>query len=88
MRLICFSRLLAPPPLGHRWYTHPKMYTLCLTGELPTGARYTNLRLHGQRGWCRFEISAASLIKDEWCLLDVKMLDPEAKTFNEAVHKG
>ena len=57
------------------------MFTLCLTGQLPTGAAYTNVRLHKQRGWCRFEIAAASLIKDELCLLDVPMLDPEAANF-------
>ena len=60
------------------------MFTLCLTGELPTGAAYTNARLHKQRGWCRFEIAAASLIKDDDCLLDVPMLDPEATTFYKA----
>ena len=60
------------------------MFTLCLTGELPTGAAYTNARLHKQRGWCRFEIAAASLIKDELCLLDVPMLDPKATNFHEA----
>ena len=49
------------PPALHRpfwtrrWYIHPKMFTLCLTGELPTGAAYTNARLHKQRGWCRFD---------------------------------
>ena len=62
------------------------MFTLCLTGELPTGAAYTNARLHKQRGWCRFEIAAASLIKISLCLLDVPRLDPEAATFNEACH--
>ena len=60
------------------------MFTLCLTGELPTGAAYTNARLHKQRGWCRFEIAAASLIKHKNCLLDVPMLDPEATTFKMA----
>ena len=60
------------------------MFTLCLTGELPTGAEYTNARLHKQRGWCRFEIAAASLIKFSFCLLDVPMLDPEATTFRMA----
>ena len=60
------------------------MFTLCLTGELPTGAEYTNARLHKQRGWCRFEIAAASLIKHKFCLLDVPMLDPKAATFHEA----
>ena len=60
------------------------MFTLCLTGELPTGAEYTNARLHKQRGWCRFEIAAASLIKDDLCLLDASMLDPEATTFYDA----
>ena len=60
------------------------MFTLCLTGELPTGAEYTNARLHKQRGWCRFEIAAASLIKHTLCLLDVPMLDPEAMTFFDA----
>ena len=60
------------------------MFTLCLTGELPTGAAYTNARLHKQRGWCRFEIAAASLIKFSLCLLDVPMLDPEATTFLKA----
>ena len=67
------------------------MFTLCLTGELPTGAEYTNARLHKQRGWCRFEIAAASLIKDDDCLLDVPMLDPEATTFYvacESMKKG
>jgi len=85
--LVCCSR---PPAAPHRpswtrrWYIHPKMFTLCLTGELPTGAAYTNARLHKQRGWCRFEIAAASLIKDDVCLLDVPMLDPEATTFYKA----
>ena len=60
------------------------MFTLCLTGELPTGAEYTNARLHKQRGWCRFEIAAASLIKHKNCLLDVPMLDPKATTFEDA----
>ena len=60
------------------------MFTLCLTGELPTGAEYTNARLHKQRGWCRFEIAAASLIKDSFCLLDVPMLDPKAAFFRRA----
>ena len=60
------------------------MFTLCLTGELPTGAAYTNARLHKQRGWCRFEIAAASLIKHKNCLLDVPMLDPKARTFGKA----
>ena len=60
------------------------MFTLCLTGELPTGAEYTNARLHKQRGWCRFEIAAASLIKHRLCLLDVPMLDPKATTFRKA----
>ena len=60
------------------------MFTLCLTGELPTGAAYTNARLHKQRGWCRFEIAAASLIKNRDCLLDVPRLDPEATTFSDA----
>ena len=60
------------------------MFTLCLTGELPTGAEYTNARLHKQRGWCRFEIAAASLIKSGICLLDVPMLDPEATSFYKA----
>ena len=60
------------------------MFTLCLTGELPTGAEYTNARLHKQRGWCRFEIAAASLIKDNLCLLDVPMLDPKATAFRMA----
>ena len=79
-----------PPAAPHRlfwtrrWYIHPKMFTLCLTGELPTGAEYTNARLHKQRGWCRFEIAAASLIKAGLCLLDVPMLDPEATTFIKA----
>ena len=62
------------------------MFTLCLTGELPTGAAYTNARLHKQRGWCRFEIAAASLIKHDLCLLDVPMLDPEATNFGMACH--
>ena len=60
------------------------MFTLCLTGELPTGAAYTNARLHKQRGWCRFEIAAASLIKFTLCLLDVPMLDRKATTFIKA----
>ena len=60
------------------------MFTLCLTGELPTGAEYTNARLHKQRGWCRFEIAAASLIKNNLCLLDVPMLGPEATSFYRA----
>ena len=60
------------------------MFTLCLTGELPTGAAYTNARLHKQRGWCRFEIAAASLIKLTLCLLDVPMLDRKATTFFQA----
>ena len=62
------------------------MFTLCLTGELPTGAEYTNARLHKQRGWCRFEIAAASLIKFADCLLDVPMLNPEATTFQMACY--
>ena len=60
------------------------MFTLCLTGELPTGAEYTNARLHKQRGWCRFEIAAASLIKYNLCLLDMPRLDPKAPNFLEA----
>ena len=60
------------------------MFTLCLTGELPTGAEYTNARLHKQRGWCRFEIAAASLIKHDDCLLDVPRLNPKAATFYKA----
>ena len=60
------------------------MFTLCLTGELPTGAAYTNARLHKQRGWCRFEIAAASLIKDPFCLLAVPMLDRNSTTFFKA----
>ena len=81
--LLCCAHAFGLPtaPLGRRWYIHPKMFTLCLTGELPTGAEYTNARLHKQRGWCRFEIAAASLIKDNDCLLDVPMLDPKATSF-------
>ena len=48
-------------------------------------------RLHKQRGWCRFEIAAASLIKDTRCLLDVPMLDRKATTFYfacESMRKG
>ena len=55
------------------------MFTLCLTGELPTGAEYTNARLHKQRGWCRFEIAAASLIKHKNCLLDFSAYEGECK---------
>ena len=84
--LVCCSLLpaLHRPSWTRRWYIHPRMFTLCLTGELPTGAEYTNARLHKQRGWCRFEIAAASLIKHGDCLLDVPMLDPEAMTFFSA----
>ena len=55
---------------------------------LPNGRaadrRQANDRWHGQRGWCRFEIAAASLIKFSACLLDVPRLNPKAATINEA----
>ena len=45
-------------------------YVLCVTMPPPEGAVYSNVTLHKDRGWCFFEVSMASVVKNGRCLWD------------------
>ena len=53
-----------------RWYVDYGTYVLCVTMPPPEGAVYSNVTLHKDRGWCFFEVSMASVVKNGRCLWD------------------
>ena len=55
---------------ARRWYVDYGTYVLCVTMPPPEGAVYSNVTLHKDRGWCFFEVSMASVVKNGNCLWD------------------
>ena len=55
---------------ARRWYVDHATYVLCVTMPPPEGAVYSNVTLHKDRGWCFFEVSMASVVKNGRCLWD------------------
>ena len=49
---------------ARRWYVDHATYVLCVTMPPPEGAVYSNVTLHKDRGWCFFEVSMASVVKN------------------------
>ena len=49
---------------ARRWYVDYGTYVLCVTMPPPEGAVYSNVTLHKDRGWCFFEVSMASVVKN------------------------
>ena len=61
-----------------RWYAHPYTHVLLMTGELPTGAAYTNTRPYDARGWCETERSICGVSKCVHCMWDYSGFAPTA----------
>ena len=66
----------------HGWYSHPYTHVLMATDRLPEETKdeggnevYTNLKGYYQRGWCYYEMRAASLVTHRTLLWDLSKFD-------------
>ena len=65
------------------FYLHPYTVVLCARTPIPEGD-YENARPYEERGWCHFELRAASMIKAIQCLWDLSCHEEGADiNFNE-----
>ena len=65
----------------NEWYFHQSSIVLLVTTPPPTGAIYSNTRLHAARGWCRFELMASMAVKSTTMLWDFSSWNGTATAF-------
>jgi hypothetical protein len=61
-----------------KWYAHPYTHVLLMTGDLPTGAAYSNARPYHARGWCEVERRISAVSTCAHCCWDLSGFDPRA----------
>ena len=55
------------------WYGAKYTHTLVLNTPMPAGAE--NVAAYAQRGWCIFERMLSSVVKDDYCYLELDKMD-------------
>jgi hypothetical protein len=68
------------------WYGHPGTHVLLVDTPLPDG--HTNTQPYVDRGWCRMEQGASSIVKIGYGLISLSKLTGREKSFLEVCKKG
>ena len=55
------------------WYGAQYTHTLVLNTPMPADAE--NQTEYRRRGWCYFEMALSSIVKDDYCYLELNNLD-------------
>ena len=59
-----------------QWFAQPYTHVLLMTGSLPTGGSYTNIRPYDARGWTEPERRTCAISKCVHCMWDIAGWDP------------
>merc|ERR1711998_131045 len=57
------------------WYGHPRTVTIVHNVPMPDSA--LNQTEYSRRGWCIFELTISSIVKDNTCFIEVSKLGAE-----------
>jgi len=69
------------------WYGHPLTTVLLVDSDLPEGS-HTNRQPYKDRGWCRMEMRASSMVKHVNCLISAAKLSGEEVSWGQVASKS